>query len=220
MNRSGLTLEPCVVFWFRRDLRVEDNHGLLQAARDRHPLCPIFIFDTEILKALEPRDARVEFIHRAVADLREQLRALGHDLWVHVGKPAEVFATLVAKHKILSIHTNEDYEPYAVHRDATIASQLAKRGVSFHAHKDQVLLGPHEVLKENGEPYRVYTPYSRRWRERLAPIKAFPSKAALERSACVWRAKRAEASPTLESLGFVRAGIEFPPKSVSRSKLR
>lgn len=154
-------------FWFRRDLRLSDNAGLYHALQGDRPLVPLFIFDTDILDYLPRRDARVEFIHRALGVLSAGLRAVGSDLVVRVGKPAEVWEQLLEAYEIGTVYTNRDYEPYAIRRDDAIAKLLAQKGVGFKTYKDHVVFEKDEVLKDDGQPYVVFTPYSAKWRARL-----------------------------------------------------
>ena len=202
------------LFWFRRDLRLEDNHGLYQAALRGRRVRPLFIFDTDILDKLPRADARVEFILRAVEKLHHDLRALGGGLTVEIGRPIEVIARLIAQHKISEVITNEDYEPYATERDRKIRAQLTAAGVGFTAFKDHVIFGPGDILKDDGTPYRVYGAYARRWRERFTADmpKPYRSGSALLKVG----ATRGAGPPTLARLGFTPAGIEFPDPRPSK----
>jgi deoxyribodipyrimidine photo-lyase len=204
---------PVNIFWFRRDLRLNDNHGLFQALQSGKPVVPIFIFDRNILDQLEHRhDARVEFIHQQISAIQEQLVTRGSTLHVMYGKPEEVFASLLNTYQISDVFTNTDYEPYAIHRDAAIAELLAKHNVGFQAFKDQVIFEKKEVVKDDGSPYTVFTPYSKRWRalwDKQPPVK-FPSEKKLE----ALHQQAVIPVPSLESMGFKTAGITFPPDQV------
>jgi deoxyribodipyrimidine photo-lyase len=156
------------IFWFRRDLRLEDNTGLLHALAAGRPVLPVFIFDSQILDRLEDRrDRRVEFILGALGDLRQQLERRGGALRVEAGNPPDVLERLAAEYSVSAVFTNHDYEPYALRRDATVRQLLEARGIAFHTFKDQVIFEKEEVLKSDGTPYTVFTPYGRRWRQRL-----------------------------------------------------
>ncbi|CAG5078943.1 cryptochrome/photolyase family protein [Parvicella tangerina] len=155
------------IFWFRRDLRLEDNAGLYYALKESKEVQPIFIFDTTILDRLNSnKDARVNFIYNAVKKLKHELQHLGSDLKVYHGKPADILATLI-KENIDAIFTNRDYEPEAIDRDKTIYELCQKNGVKFIAKKDQVIFDRNEILKTDGTPYTVYTPYSKKWKAKL-----------------------------------------------------
>ena len=156
---------PVNIFWFRRDLRLNDNHGLYNALKSGKPVVPIFIFDRNILDKLDNRsDARVEFIHQQLSAIQAELVAKGSTLHVFYGKPEEAFATLLKTYQVAEVFTNTDYEPYATQRDTTIAELLSNHAIGFHAFKDQVIFEKKEVVKDDGLPYTVFTPYSRRWK--------------------------------------------------------
>jgi deoxyribodipyrimidine photo-lyase len=205
------------IFWFRRDLRLDDNAGLYHALGSGNPVLPLFIFDTVILDQLENKaDRRVEFIHMALCDMQEQLKEKGSTLEVHYGSPPDVFRRLMTEYEISGVFTNTDYEPYATQRDGDIKKLLAGQGIPFYSYKDQVIFEKGEVLKDNGKPYTVYTPYSRRWRAKLNdfyvssyPVKKYWSNFLPQRPGVI---------PSLASLGFKKTGGLFPPDSV-RSEL-
>ena len=166
------------IFWFRRDLRLDDNAGLYQALKSSNPVVPVFIFDTNILSQLDDKaDRRVEFIHAALHLLQAELITMGSSLEVYHGAPLQVFKNLLDKYRIDKVFTNHDYEPYAKERDAAIAAFLKSKGASLHTFKDQVILEKDEVLKDDGKPYTVFTPYSRKWKTVLQEfhLKAYPS---------------------------------------------
>ena len=200
---------PISLFWFRRDLRLHDNAGLFAALQSGTPVQPIFIFDTEILDELVDRaDARVQFIHQSLQQIQEVLTELDATLDVRIGKPIEVFEQLVQEHSINSVYTNEDYEPYARKRDESIGQFLQKKGIDFHLYKDQVVFAKEEVLKDDGKPYTVFTPYSRKWRARLQidPIQKHASEKQLDR----FYHTSIRPLPTLAQIGFEKSSIEFP----------
>ena len=152
------------IFWFRRDLRLSDNHGLFQALHAGLPVLPVFIFDRNILDLLgNKQDARVEFIYQALSEIQKTLAGLQSSLEVFYGKPTEIFSLLAERYQIDKVYTNEDYEPYALERDAEVESLLKQKGIGFQAFKDQVVFSKQEVLKDDGTPYTVFTPYSHKW---------------------------------------------------------
>ncbi|HMT10452.1 MAG TPA: deoxyribodipyrimidine photo-lyase, partial [Ignavibacteria bacterium] len=164
------------IFWFRRDLRLEDNAGLYHALSSQFPVLPLFIFDSEILDKLENRkDARVEFIHHALTELNNKLNAAGSNLLVKHGTPIAVWKELMAEYNIGEVFTNSDYEPYAIDRDSKIKELLAERQIGFNSFKDHVIFEKDEVRKQDGKPYTIYTPYSKVWRAQLSDsdVKAF-----------------------------------------------
>lgn len=152
------------VFWFRRDLRLEDNTGLYYALQQETDVLPLFIFDRTILDDLEDKtDARVSFIHDQIQNLKEELEKKGSTLLVKYGTPEEVYQELIKKFEIQAIYTNRDYEPYAKKRDRAIEKLAEEKGISFLTFKDQVIFEPGEILNGSGEFYKVFTPFSRVW---------------------------------------------------------
>lgn len=154
------------IFWFRRDLRLDDNIGFYNALKQDLPVLPIFIFDSEILDDLPEDDARVEFIYNTLQDMRKPLRD-DHDsgIAMYHGKPEQVFKKLIKNYKIDTVYTNHDYEPYARDRDESIQKLLEKNDIEFKTYKDQVIFEKSEVVKKDGDPYVVYTPYMKTWKE-------------------------------------------------------
>lgn len=156
------------IFWFRRDLRLEDNVGLYYALQSEHPILPIFIFETDILDKLENKqDRRVDYIHQALTAIDEQLKTYNSALKTYYGNPLEIFKSLVEKYDIQSVFCNRDYEPKAIERDAGIFYYLKERNITFKAYKDQVIFDKKDILKNDDTPYVVYTPYARKWKEKL-----------------------------------------------------
>ena len=154
-------------FWFRRDLRLDDNAGLFHALTSGKPVIPVFIFDREILDQLPAEDARVDFIHRSLHELQAQLAGMGSSLSVCYGLPSEIWPQLLKEFPIQAVYTNHDYEPYARQRDGQLADFFRAQGVDFHTFKDQVIFEKDEVLTGQGTPYTVFTPYSRKWKATL-----------------------------------------------------
>lgn len=166
------------IFWFRRDLRLEDNHGLFQALQSGNKILPIFIFDTQILDQLTNRaDRRVNFIFQTIQNINNILHKKGKSIKLYLGKPLDVFSSLVKEYAINAVFVNEDYEPYAINRDAAVKSMLLDHGITFHSFKDQVIFAKDDVLKADGKPYTVFTAYSQKWRSIFNPnmVKPFPS---------------------------------------------
>ena len=155
------------VFWFRRDLRLDDNLGLNAALSSGLKVIPIFIFDTEIINKLEKNDLRIKMIHAALVKLNDAMLGNRCNVGMYLGNPKAVFESLLKKYKIKSVYTNHDYEPYALERDKSIKSFLEKKNVTYKSFKDQVIFEKDEVVKDDGNPYKVYTPYSRKWIEKL-----------------------------------------------------
>jgi len=154
------------IFWFRRDLRLDDNVGFLEALKSDHPVMPIFIFDSEILDELPQDDARVTFIFETLQKMRSELQDKhGSTIAFFYGKPEEIWQKLVENYQIDTVFTNHDYEPYAKKRDKAIGEILEREKIEFKTFKDQVIFERDEVVKGDGDPYVVYTPYMRTWKD-------------------------------------------------------
>ena len=206
------------IFWFRRDLRLEDNCGLYCAQREDWPVQPVFIFDSDILDGLEnKKHARVEFIHRELTRLQDELRQRGTSLDVRIGKPLEVWKTLCADYAIRAVWANRDYEPYAETRDRDIRELLQDKSIPFRMVKDHTIFEASEILKKDGAPYLVYTPYSKAWKKRLSGkhLEPYPSETQTN-----WLKTGNKPFPGLRRLGFEPAGIEFPPREPDERIIR
>lgn len=210
---------PVNIFWFRRDLRLTDNAGLYHALRGEIPVVPIFIFDRNILDHLEQKsDRRLQFISDTIQNLQEQLVSLGSTLEVYYDFPENVFAQLIKKYRIGEVYANNDYEPYATKRDQTINDLLKKSKISLHTFKDHVVFEKDEVIKDDGKPYTVFTPYSKRWKSQLNEfyVKSYPTKKHFKN----FHKQSPLKILTLESMGFNTLSEEFPSKKVSIKTLK
>ena len=212
-------MKPAVnIFWFRRDLRLYDNAGLYHALKSDLPVLPVFIFDRNILDLLEnKKDARVEFIYRALGVLAKELARHNSSLETYYGKPLEVLSSLTEKYSVQRIFVNEDYEPYARERDEAVEKMLTAKNIFFHSYKDQVIFSKEEVMKEDRHPYTVFTPYSNQWKTRLTKgrgdyLNSYPSEKYLK---SLFR-QPAITLPALVSMGFSYSGQTFPMPVVDR----
>jgi len=200
-------------FWHRRDFRIEDNHGLFRALRADEPTVPVFIFDREILDKLEDKDdARVTFIHNEVQRLKAEYEAAGSTLLVAYGTPEEIWKKWLSEYSIVKVYANGDYEPYARERDAAIARLCSEHEVSFQAYKDHVIFEMDEVVKDNGDPYVVYTPYSKVWKKQLTGghLSGYPSENEL---GGLWKTNPAELL-SLADMGFVASDLPIPSRAL------
>ncbi|MFZ1615983.1 MAG: deoxyribodipyrimidine photo-lyase [Flavobacteriales bacterium] len=198
------------IHWLRRDLRLEDNHGLFRGLEEHGEVLPLFIFDTTILDRLERKnDRRVDHIHRTLAALKTKLEGLGGTLLVMHGEPMEVWKELTERFAILAVTANHDHEPYALERDATVAAFLGERGIPFRTYKDISIFERSEVMKDDGGPYTVFTPYARKWKALFTPemAAAFPSEERLDR---LWQHAPLP-MPTLDRIGFSATDLALPP---------
>jgi len=201
-------LEKHTLFWFRRDLRIEDNHGLYMALSGKNKVIPIFIFDSNILEKLPKQDARVEFILSALGAIDIAMKRNRCNVGIYHGTPKAVLEKLLDKWSIEKVVCNEDYEPYASQRDREIKDFLEKKNIGFEQYKDQVIFAKDEVVKDDGTPYKIYTPYSRKWIshfESLA-VKHFPSEELLGRC---YNEKDLPTS-SLSNLGFSKSSVPQP----------
>jgi deoxyribodipyrimidine photo-lyase len=209
-------MKKIAVFWFRRDLRLDDNAGLYHALKSKDSVLPIFIFDKNILDKLEDKnDKRVEFIHDAILDLNTKLTELNSSIKVFYSTPEKVFKELVKEYDITTVYTNHDYEPYADERDLGVKEFLVKHKIGFKSYKDQCIFEKDEVTKDDGKPYTVFTPYSRKWKLRLTDyhVKPYPNKKYFSN----FLKSDSFQIPTLKQLGFEKTDLETPSKTISKS---
>jgi deoxyribodipyrimidine photo-lyase len=204
------------IFWFRRDLRLEDNVGLYKALHGKFPVLPVFIFDTDILEDLPKTDARVSFIHQRIIQLNSNLQK-NHQAQIatYHGTPEAVFLKLITEFDVQNVITNHDYEPYAIQRDKKISTILAKKGIGFYTFKDQVIFEKDEIVKDNGEPYLVFTPFMKKWKAvfEKKTFKIYASEDHLER---LYRGKELP-SLSLKDIGFEESIIKVPEYSIEKN---
>ena len=158
-------------FWFRRDLRLEDNKGLFEALNSGSKVIPVFIFDEEILDRLPKDDARVSFIYETLTKINKQLKLHKSSLLVEVGNPIDVLKKLINKYNVKAVYTNKDYEPYAIKRDQQVEDFLVSKNIQFKTFKDQVIFEKAEIVKNDGLPYTVFTPYKNKWLQHFSKEK-------------------------------------------------
>lgn len=205
-------MSAIAIFWFRRDLRLEDNAGLYRALKSGLPVLPIFIFDTIILNQLEDKaDARVSFIHQTISDLKAKLEALGSSLWIHHGTATEAFGKLLESHTVKEVYTNHDYEPSAIARDEHIKTLLGELGIPLKTYKDQSIFEKAEIVKDDGKPYTVFTPYKNKWLKACKPffLKSYPT----ENYYTNFNQTKPFPFPQLSDMGFEKSDISFPSKT-------
>jgi len=207
-----MTKEKITIYWMRRDLRLHDNAAFYCALKSSHRVLPIFIFDQSILCHLPKRDARVLFIHQELKAIQKELRRLGSDILFFYSTPLEAFASLLSEFQIAEVHTNRDYEPYAQNRDKQIFDLLAAKNIPFKGKKDHVIFDKSEVVKDDGKPYTVFTPYSKKWKSNLKPFhyKAYPN----EKYFGHLLPTSTSDIPTLAYMGFEDFHFDFPSKEV------
>lgn len=209
-------MEKVNLFWFRRDLRIEDNHGFFQALNSGLPVVPVFIFDPLILSRFpDPKDPRITFIHRCLSHLNHEFQKYNSNLQVYISSPEVVFGQLASKYSIQTVFTNTDYEPSALVRDLKVEKVLQDKGIDFVSLKDQVIFHQNEIVKANGSPYTVFTPYSRKWKEKLGnrDIQFFESEKLLSNL----KHLSSDYFPDLSEIGYQAQDISIPDKKVDKS---
>ena len=171
------------IFWFRRDLRLIDNHGLFQALTQSKIVNPIFIFDENIIKKLDTNDHRLAFIKSQLNNLDKELIKFNSSLNIYYGSPIKIFEKILNENSIDAVFWNKDYEPYAIKRDKEIEKLLKSNNIKSFNFKDQVIFEEREVVKNDGSPYVVYTPYSKKWIEKFSnkDVKHFKSETFLSK---------------------------------------
>lgn len=211
--------QKIAVFWFRRDLRLNDNNGLFQAFKSGLPVLPVFIFDTEILEKLNSKsDARVSFIHSQIEKISDELQKYGSSLKVFHDKPLTAFHKLTDEFEIAAVFVNTDYEQYAIKRDKEVEKFLKEKEVGFYSFKDQVIFEHNEVVKDDGTPYTVFTPYSRKWKQLFedTETKEFPSEKLMQS----FLKTNPFHFPELHEIGFRYSEIKIPEMNVSAQLIK
>jgi deoxyribodipyrimidine photo-lyase len=206
-----------VLFWHRRDLRIEDNAGLFKALKENDQVQPIFIFDSSILTELPRNDQRVRFIHQEIQRLKKEYQELNSDLKVYFGNPIQLIPSVASQLSCSAVYTNRDYEPYALERDKQIYVSLEELGISFIGTKDHVIFEKNEVTKDDGLPYTIFTPYARKWKATLSES-SFSSYSTSLYSANFARRENVEELISMKELGFENVELyPFPSRSLPES---
>ena len=200
------------VFWFRRDLRLEDNFGLFQALQSKYLVIPLFIFDDSILDSLPKNDARVGFIYESLSKINAQLQETGSSLLIKKGKTLDVWQSLLQEFDVKEVFFNKDYEPYAVQRDTAIRELLETNEIITYSYKDQVIFEEKEITKADGLPYTVYTPFKNKWLEKyksMTPVQEYDTEVHFSNFH-----KHSFAFPTLEQIGFEESSSKVKPHNL------
>ena len=209
-----MTKQQVSFFWFRRDLRLEDNVGLFHALQSDYPVIPLFIFDDAILDNLPKNDARVGFIHESLAKINSQLLEIGSSLLVKKGKTIAVWQSLITEFDIKEVFFNKDYEPYAIQRDLAVSELLQSNKALPHSFKDQVIFEEKEITKADGLPYTVYTPYKNKWLEKYKTMAPIPEYDASVRFSNFH--KNTFAFLSLAEIGFEESPIKVKPHNLTK----
>lgn len=205
------------ICWLRRDLRLEDNAALYHALKRHTNVLPLFIFDTTILNQLDNKfDRRVQFIHQEITQLSNTLKKdYDSGFLCYHGEPVEIWKSVLSEYKVDAVYTNHDFEPYAIKRDNTVQELLAAQSIPFFTYKDHVVFEKSEVVKDDGLPYTVFTPYSKKWRTKLNDFyaRSYPTL----KYAPNFLKQTSLAIPALADMGFNATDFEFPKRVVSSS---
>jgi len=197
------------ICWLRRDLRLDDNAALYHALKGEYPVLLVFIFDTNILGDLnDKKDARVTFIYQQLKKIEKDLQAKGSSILIKYGTPEKAWSEILSEYSVKNVFTNHDYEPYASERDDALAEYLRSESIAFHTFKDQVIFEKNEVVKPDGKPYTIFTPYFRQWHKKLNSfyLKPYPVEKYIKN---LFRIAAFD-FPDLSSLGFEESTQEFP----------
>ncbi|CAA9201407.1 cryptochrome/photolyase family protein [Flavobacterium collinsii] len=209
-----MTKQKVSFFWFRRDLRLEDNTGLFHALQSDFPVIPLFIFDDEILENLPKNDARVQFIFESLQKINEQLKAIDSSILIKKGTTSKVWESLITEFDIQHVFFNKDYEPFAILRDAAIQQLLAQHHITASSFKDHVIFEEKEITKADGLPYTIYTPYKNKWLEKYHLLGQAP-----EFDTKPWYgnfSKNQFTFPELAEIGFEKSIIKVLPPDLSQ----
>ncbi len=213
-NEHLVSPERVTVFWFRRDLRLEDNKGFHKALQGKLPVLPIFIFDTEILNELPKDDARVTFIFHHLTNIKKELENYGSSLAIYHGKPEVIFENIIAEYNVNSVICNRDYEPYARLRDENIEKLLSSKNIGFSSYKDHVIFEENEVVKNDGNPYIVYTPYMKTWKHKFEKEKDSKTYSVKSLLGNLYQSSQSP-NLTLEQVGFKSSKIKVSGYDIS-----
>jgi deoxyribodipyrimidine photo-lyase len=196
---------------------LDDNAGLYHALKSGVPVLPVFIFDTNILNELENNDPRVTFIFEGLKKINEKLKSFGSRLIVKHGEPLSVWKIIVDEYNISEVYTNHDYEPYSIKRDQQIFDFLQIQKISFRTFKDHLIFEKDQVIKEDGKPYTVYTPYMNKWMSRLSesPVQIFDTARYYKNFIQLpW-----SEIPELRQIGFVKSDISIPDARLESDRI-
>ena len=209
--------DKVVIFWFRRDLRLFDNKGLYIALKSGYKVLPVFIFDEKIIKTLDIDDARISIIHSALGSINDAMEKNRCNVGMYLGNPKAVFLEILKKHSVYKVFVNRDYEPYATQRDQEIRKLLNSKGIEFETHKDQVIYEKSEIVKDDGSPYVVYTPYFKKWflKFQSEGISNYPSENYLHNLI-----KLSLPILKLSDLGFKESNLSWPKINLSQEVIK
>ena len=213
-----MNLPEVTLFWFRRDLRLNDNAGLFHALKENKQVVPVFIFDKDIIGSLPPNDHRIQFIHDSLSKIKLELQSLGSDFILAHDTSTDFYKKIFNKYKIKNVYTNHDYEPKAIARDLEIKKILENKNIDFKTYKDHVIFEKNEIQSDSYKSYTIYTPYKKKWIASLSPyyIKPYNNKKYFQN----FYKFSTEPMPTLNVLGFENSHMMYPPLKLTKSTLK
>lgn len=206
------------LFWFRRDLRLHDNRAFFHALKNGNVL-PVFIFDKNILEKLESKnDKRVNFIYNEVKNLKSEIEKYGSSLYVVYDSPLNAFRNITNTYPVEALFINHDYEPYALERDRSVINAFKSLNIPVYSYKDQVIFEKEEIIKSDGKPYTVFTPYMKKWKEQFnkQELKFYYSEKILSN---LHKTTPFKFLP-LNDLGFQQTGLNIPSKEINLEKIK
>ncbi|MAQ32354.1 MAG: deoxyribodipyrimidine photolyase [Flavobacteriales bacterium] len=195
------------IFWFRRDLRLHDNTALNEALKNG-TVQPVFIFDTNILSKLSKDDSRLTFIHSILSSINNTLNKHNASVICYYGDPLDVWKKIMKDFEIQNVYWNKDYEPYAIRRDESVIKLLSSNNLKVNTFKDQVIFEENEVLKVNGDPYTIFTPYKNKWLSNLEEENVGSSFTIHSKLDFTKFNSFKSIFPSLKSFGFNRSNIQ------------
>lgn len=211
--------ENIVICWFRRDLRLNDHAAFYHALTSGYPVLPIFIFDPKILdKLANKEDRRLGFIHQELLKLNSELNKLGSSILIQHDNVLRVFEHLLKSYTIKAVYLNHDYEPEAISRDHEVSEFLSENGINLHSFKDQVVFEKSDIMKSDGTPYTIFTPYANRWKEKFSQFRTieYPSEDYLSNCLKIEN----QTIPSLEDIGFKKINFDFPVYNISEELIK
>ncbi|MBK8847787.1 MAG: deoxyribodipyrimidine photo-lyase [Bacteroidetes bacterium] len=212
-------MQEIALWWLRRDLRLQDNAALFHALQSGMPVLPVFIFDKNILNKLaDKHDARVHFIHNELTALNQQLKQIESSLHVAYGTPLEALKQIISSYEVKAVFTNHDYEPYATSRDNEIGDFLKSKNIRFQTYKDQVILEKNEVLKDDGTPYTVFTPYKNKYLKLVnaSHLQSHKTETLFHN----FLKTSQQPIPELHEMGFHKTAIKFPSRNTKKQLIK
>jgi len=201
------------IFWFRRDLRLDDNTALNYALSDGIPVLAVYIFDTGIIEEYPADDPKISFVWETLSSLNNELDKHDSSILVLKGNPETLWRKLLDSYDINAVFINKEYEPYSISRDLKIESILREKSVKLHRFKDQVIFEEREILKSDNNPYTLFTPYKNKWLQKFSRTANREVHFSDKKKLNYFRASFP--FPSIEEMGFKESSIKVKPYDLS-----